>query len=54
MIAELERLRERGAQYMVIPATSLWWLDHYQGFRRYLDGYRRASDDPVTAVNLRA
>ncbi len=49
-IAELERLRKRGAEYLVVPATSLWWLDHYQGFRRHLDGYRRASVDPATAV----
>jgi len=52
-IAELERLRERGAQYLVLPATSLWWLDHYAGFRRHLDRYQRSSDDPGTAVIYR-
>jgi GT2 family glycosyltransferase len=35
-IAELERERTGGAQYLVIPRTSLWWLDHYAGFRQYL------------------
>jgi GT2 family glycosyltransferase len=49
-IAELERLRELGAEYLVLPATSLWWLDHYQGLRRHLDGYRRTTDDPATAI----
>jgi GT2 family glycosyltransferase len=48
-IAELERLRKRGAEYFVVPETSLWWLDHYRGFRRHLEGYRLASDDPATA-----
>jgi hypothetical protein len=49
-IGELERLRERGAEYLVVPATSLWWFDHYRGFHRHLDRYRRASVDPATAV----
>jgi GT2 family glycosyltransferase len=29
-IAQLEGLREDGAEYLVMPATSLWWLDHYE------------------------
>jgi len=37
VIAGLEALRARGAGYFVLPSTSLWWLDHYDGFRRYLD-----------------
>jgi ATP-binding cassette, subfamily B, bacterial len=49
-IAALERLRDRGADYLVFPATSLWWLDHYRGFRRHLHRYPRTSDDPSTAV----
>jgi hypothetical protein len=24
---------ERGHQYLLFPGTSLWWLDHYDGFR---------------------
>lgn len=27
--AHLVDLRDRGAEYLVIPATSRWWLDHY-------------------------
>jgi hypothetical protein len=36
-VRQLELLRERGAGYLVFPATSLWWLDHYPEFRRHLD-----------------
>jgi GT2 family glycosyltransferase len=35
-IARLERLREGGAEYLVVPATSRWWLDHYEEFDRHL------------------
>lgn len=36
-IAHLEDLRARGADYILFPATSLWWLDHYRAFHQYLD-----------------
>jgi ATP-binding cassette, subfamily B, bacterial len=49
-IDHLEELRERGADYLVLPATSLWWLDHYEGFRRHLERYPCASEDRETAV----
>jgi GT2 family glycosyltransferase len=29
-IAQLEALREGGAEYLVLPATSFWWLEHYE------------------------
>ena len=28
-IAHLEQLRERGAGFLLLPATALWWLDRY-------------------------
>jgi len=28
-LAQLEKLREGGAAYLVLPATSFWWLEHY-------------------------
>jgi GT2 family glycosyltransferase len=36
-IAELEGLRAKGAAYLLIPATSLWWLDFYRAFRQHLE-----------------
>jgi len=36
-IAELERLRSRGADFLVIPETSRWWLQHYGRFAEHLD-----------------
>ena len=36
-IAHVERLRQKGAEFLVIPATSLWWLDHYRDLRRHLE-----------------
>jgi GT2 family glycosyltransferase len=38
-IAALERLREEGARFLVVPPPSAWWLDHYDGFARHLDRY---------------
>ncbi len=35
-VAHLEELRARGAQYLLVPSTSAWWLDHYEGFARHL------------------
>jgi GT2 family glycosyltransferase len=35
-IARLRALRASGAEYLVIPATSAWWLDHYEGFAEFL------------------
>jgi len=29
-IAQLEALRQGGAEYLVLPATSFWWLGHYE------------------------
>jgi GT2 family glycosyltransferase len=36
-IAQLDALRERGAEFLVFPSTSLWWLNHYAELRRHLD-----------------
>jgi hypothetical protein len=36
-IAQLEALRARGADHLLLPKTTLWWLDHYQGLRRHLE-----------------
>jgi hypothetical protein len=36
-VRQLELLRERGAGYLVFPATSMWWLDHYPELGRHLE-----------------
>jgi hypothetical protein len=35
-VEHLELLRRQGAEFLVIPGTSLWWLEHYQQFERHL------------------
>jgi hypothetical protein len=36
-ISRLEALRREGAEYLVLPSTMFWWLDHYEVFGRHLD-----------------
>ncbi|HEX8473723.1 MAG TPA: glycosyltransferase family 4 protein [Pyrinomonadaceae bacterium] len=37
-IAHLEELRGKsGAQYLLIPATAMWWLEHYREFGEELE-----------------
>ena len=56
VIAQLETLRARGADHLLLPRTTLWWLDHYQGLRRHLkDRYVPLLEDERCAVyRLRA
>src|SRR5919198_2939095 len=50
-IAHLESLRECGAGFIAFPATALWWLNHYDAFRRYLEErYRPVVRDDETCV----
>jgi hypothetical protein len=35
-IAHLEQLRTAGAEFLVVPATSAWWLDYYDRLARHL------------------
>jgi GT2 family glycosyltransferase len=49
-IAHLEAMRARGASYLLIPATSLWWLDHYNGLRSHLERYELVFDDRETCL----
>ena len=37
-IAALEEMRARGGEYLLLPSTSFWWLDYYEGLRKHLDG----------------
>lgn len=44
-ISMLEGMRARGAQYLVLPSSSFWWLDHYEEFNQHLqDRYAAIAD----------
>jgi 2-polyprenyl-3-methyl-5-hydroxy-6-metoxy-1,4-benzoquinol methylase len=44
-IAELERLRESGALFLVVAWPAFWWLDYYAGLTRHLRArYRPVSE----------
>ena len=43
-VARLEALRAGGAEYLVLPAASSWWLDHYTGFAEHLRGRYPATE----------
>jgi GT2 family glycosyltransferase len=51
-IAHLESLRDRGAEFLVVPPTYLWWLRHYEGLRDHLDANYEpvVSDDRAGAI----
>jgi GT2 family glycosyltransferase/SAM-dependent methyltransferase len=55
-IDHLEHLRAKGAQFLVFPAPSCWWLDHYSQFADHLvRHYRRIleRDDVGVVFDLR-
>jgi GT2 family glycosyltransferase len=51
-IGHLEVLREGGAEYLVVPPTYRWWLNHYEGLREHLDSRYEAvvSDEQAGAI----
>ena len=44
-IAHVEQLRSKGAEFLVIPSTALWWLEHYARFGEHLTTHYRALGD---------
>jgi glycosyltransferase involved in cell wall biosynthesis len=36
-IAHLEALRLQGGQYLLLPGTATWWLDHYREFGQHME-----------------
>jgi ubiquinone/menaquinone biosynthesis C-methylase UbiE len=36
-IAQLEQLRSAGADFLLLPSTSSWWLNHYDAFKQHLE-----------------
>lgn len=50
-ISRLDAAAAGGARYLVIPKTSLWWLEHYGGFRNHLERvHRRVFEERDTCV----
>ena len=49
-IAGLEHLRSRGGEFLVIPETSGWWLQHYARFAAYLNAHFHPVRDPRSVV----
>jgi SAM-dependent methyltransferase/spore maturation protein CgeB len=40
-ISHLEEMKAKGAGFLLIPASSFWWLEFYADFRRHLEGQYR-------------
>src|SRR5262245_51083889 len=51
-IVHLRQLYAQGARYLVFPATSGWWLEHYRELADLLDSAheRRLANDGVCAI----
>lgn len=50
-VAHLESLRALGADMLLLPATSRWWLEQYRGFANHLDSrYVRVVDDETCVL----
>jgi len=41
LIAQLESLRAKGAEYLLLPSNAFWWMEHYQEFKRHLRSHCR-------------
>jgi SAM-dependent methyltransferase len=53
-IRELEKVRARGADFLLIPSTALWWLDHYKDFAAHLaDHYAIIAREDQTCILYR-
>lgn len=46
----LESLRAAGAEYLVLPSTAYWWLEHYAAFAEHLRSNYRADERDVCAI----
>jgi len=53
-VSLLEETRFAGADYLVFPATSLWWLEYYRGLRQHLEEHHSiVVHDPTTCAIFR-
>jgi len=50
-IAQLEAARNAGAEYLCLPATAFWWLEHYAGLAAWLGVHCRVvAEDRQTCI----
>jgi 2-polyprenyl-3-methyl-5-hydroxy-6-metoxy-1,4-benzoquinol methylase/glycosyltransferase involved in cell wall biosynthesis len=50
-VEHLQELQHRGSQFLLIPQTALWWLDHYRELADYLNSHCvRIIDEPDACV----
>jgi hypothetical protein len=50
-IAQVETARRAGAEFLCVPATALWWLEHYRAMASWLGVHCRVtSRDEATCV----
>ena len=51
-IAHLAEVRAKGAQYLLFPEPSMWWLSHYPKLARYLERRFTVVDIPSSDCRL--
>jgi GT2 family glycosyltransferase len=50
-VTQLEAMREAGGQFLILPSTGLWWLEHYRSFGDHLErNYTAVVRDEETCV----
>jgi hypothetical protein len=54
-IVHLEKLRAKGAEYLLFPISAFWWLEHYTGFAAHLKLHYRvvAEEESLLVFKLR-
>jgi len=40
-ISHLEKLRDKGGDYLLLPSTALWWFENYVEFKQHLESHYR-------------
>ena len=50
-VTQLEAMREAGGEFLILPSTGLWWLEHYRSFGDHLErNYTAVVRDEETCV----
>jgi len=56
VVAQLAALRDRGGDFLLIPQTAIWWLEHYSELKDFLEAQGQEVlrlDDTCTVYSLR-